>query len=139
MLMIWRGAFLVALLASSPAGAAEHWTAYSKTAESITGNVTFSPDRITFGNGKSLPLAVAGTVAGFETLGRRGQSTRFRVTSPDDPVLLNGNRLCGGRTPVPVTFIIVTQLPPQPPSIPALHVLDVFSGTGSSCGNYNFE
>jgi hypothetical protein len=139
MMMIQRAAILAALLAAPwPAGAAEHWTAYSKTAEAITGDITFSPERITFGNGKSLALASAGVVPGFETLGSRGQSTRYRVTAPDDPVLLNGNRLCGGRTPVPVTSIIVTRLPPQP-STPGLHVLDVFSGTGTSCGTYNFE
>ena len=51
---------LTALLAhSSPwaASAGEQWTAYSKNAIAITGNVTFSSDRLTFGNGRSLPLA----------------------------------------------------------------------------------
>jgi hypothetical protein len=141
---------LVALLAQAPAHAeppAEQWTAYSKTAESITGNVTFSPERITFGNGASLPLAPAGKIQDYSTLGRKGTASLFRVTAPADPVLLNGTRLCGGKAPKPVTFIVITRLPPMPPAIPALIAMDAFSGAGPlkqeggphSCGNYNFE
>ena len=105
------------------------------------------PARITFGNRKSLPLAPAGTIPGFNTVGQKVDASLFRVTAPADPVLLNGNRLCGGPVPQPVTFIVVAQLPPQPPSIPELRVLDVFSGAETPkeeggrhfCGNYNFE
>ena len=49
---------------AAPAG--DLWKAYSMTAISITGDVTFAPDKITFGNGKSLPLAPAGSVPGFK-------------------------------------------------------------------------
>jgi hypothetical protein len=58
---------LVALLQPhSPlqaASAAEQWEAFSKIATAITG--TFSTDRITFGNGKSLPFSPAGTTSRY--------------------------------------------------------------------------
>jgi hypothetical protein len=99
-----------ALLAQSsawPASAAEQWQVVGTTAMGTTGDVTFSPDRIAFGNGKALPLAAAGTVRDFEVHGKKVNATLYRVTAPDDPLLLNGNRLCGGRPPQPVTFIAV--------------------------------
>ena len=103
-----------ALLANASARAApagEPWKAYSMTAISITGDITFSPDRITFGNGKSLPLAAAGSVPGFKgDDGKQVNATLFRVTAPDDPVLLSGQRLCGGHGPQPVTFIVAWTL-----------------------------
>jgi hypothetical protein len=113
----WLAAFRVvplallaaALLAHSrawPAPAGEHWEAVSTTALAITGDVTFAPDRITFGNGPSLPLAPAGTVPGFDWSGKK-TATLYSVTAPANPVLLHGNRLCGGREPPPVTFIAV--------------------------------
>jgi hypothetical protein len=54
-----------ALVAQSPAVAAspEQCEAVSTTAMAITGKVRFSPDRITFQNGKFLPLAPAGRIA----------------------------------------------------------------------------
>jgi hypothetical protein len=87
--------------APSAAPAGEHWEAVSTTAISITGDVTFAPGRITFGNGKSLPLAAAGSVPGFGAPTGAVDATLYRVTAPDDPVLLHGNRLCGGRGPHP--------------------------------------
>jgi hypothetical protein len=137
-----------ALLAQSCAWAAqagEKWEAVSTTALAITGNVTFSPDRITFGNGKSLPLALAGTAPNFDWSGTK-TATLYRVTAPDDPVLLQGTRLCGGHAPQPVTFIAVWK--------PALVGSDIdprgmaaFSGSARPtvaggpgfCGTYNYE
>jgi hypothetical protein len=63
----------------------------------ITGDVTLPPDRITFANHKSFPLAPAGTVPEFAAPTERVSATLYRVTAPDDPVLLHGNRLCEGR------------------------------------------
>jgi len=107
---VTRGLAPLSLLAfaQSPALAAslEQWEAVSRTAMAVTGTVQFSADRITFQNGKFLPLAPAGTITVSE--GRESRpATLYRVTKPDDPVLLQGNRLCGGRTPDPVIFIVV--------------------------------
>ena len=70
------------------------------TAISITGDVTFAPDRITFGNGKSLPLAPAGSVPGFKgDDGKQVNATLFSVTAPDDPVLLSDNGCAVAKRP----------------------------------------
>jgi hypothetical protein len=81
------------------ASVGEKWEAVSTTAMAITGDLIFSPDRITFGNGKSLPLAPSGTVPTFSAPMESVNATLYRVTTPADPVLLHGNRLCGGRAP----------------------------------------
>jgi len=139
----------MAVLASASvwgASADERWTAYSKTAISITGDVTFSPGRITFGNGRYLPLAPAGSIPRYNALGKSVTAGLFRVTAPSDPVLLHGNRLCGGRTPQPVTFIVVSTVGPVPDG-PELRSMDVFAdatppnaeGGTQSCGTYNYE
>jgi hypothetical protein len=123
----------------------EQWEAYSKTATAITGNVTLSPDRITFGNGKSLPLSSAGTIPDYVTVWGKRTATLFRVTTPDDPVLLHGTRLCGkDAAPEPVTFIVVAS-PHQAEA--NFRSMDVFSSSEppkgvenpNFCGNYNFE
>jgi hypothetical protein len=130
------GALLLQAQTSKAAQAPEHWSAYSKTAEAITGDVTFTSQRITFSNDKSLPLAPAGTIPGYETFGGKVTAQTYRVTTPANPVLLNGNRLCSG----PATFVVISKLPPSPPLTPALISMDVFSGQGSqSCAGYNFE
>jgi hypothetical protein len=146
---VLRAFALTALVAQSSAWAAaagEQWTAYSKTAVAITGNITFSSDRVTFGDGKSLPLAPAGAVPDFLTLWGKRNASLFRVTAPDDPVLLHGARLCGNRPPQPVTFIAISILPPDVGTLD-LRAMDVFSGAEPPkgvedthfCANFNFE
>jgi hypothetical protein len=118
------------------------------TAISITGDVTISPDKITFGNGKSLPLAPAGSVPGFKgDDGKQVNATLFRVTVPDDPVLLSGQRLCGGQTARPATFIVAWTRERRFSGDPDLRTMAVFSSsarpTGAGgpgfCGTYNYE
>jgi hypothetical protein len=100
-------AFLPGVFGVWAAAAGEHWEAVSTTAMAITGDVTVSPDRITFANDKSFPLAPAGTVPQFGAPTDQVSATLYKVTAPDDPLLLHGNRLCGGRAPQPVTFIAI--------------------------------
>jgi hypothetical protein len=106
------GLTAAALLVLMTAGeaAAEQWEATSTTAISITGNVTFAPNRITFQNGASLPLAPVGHTDSFEAQGARVPADLYKVTAPADPLLLNGNRLCDG----PVTWIITWSLSASP-------------------------
>ena len=74
-------------------------------AQAITGRVTFSPSEITFQNGKSLPLAPGGQMLFRpEPKIKNVMVNLYRVTSPDDPVLENGNKLCKGK---PVAYLIV--------------------------------
>ena len=76
------GSIIFALLVQNPAGAApaEQWEATSTTAISITGNVTFAPDRITFQNGEALPLMLVGHVAAFDAQGQRVPADLYKVT-----------------------------------------------------------
>ena len=138
------------MLAASSARAAsvnEQWKAVSTTAISITGDITISANRITFGNGTSVPLAAAGRVPDFKIdVGKPVSATLFRVTAPDDPVLLSGHRLCGGKPPHPVTFIAVWR-PAHPRGGVDLRTIAAFSGgerptraAGPDfCGTYIYE
>ena len=135
---VLRALASTALLANASAWAApasEPWKAYSMTAISITGDVTFAPDKITFGNGKSLPLAPAGSVPGFKgDDGKQVNATLFRVTAPDDPVLLSGQRLCGGQTPRPATFIVAWTRERRFSGDPDLRTMAAFSGGARPTG-----
>ncbi len=76
----------------------ETWTSISRTSQTITGRVMFSPGEITFQNGRSLPLAPGGQmVFRPEAKNKRVMVDLYRVTSPDDPVRENGNKLCKGK------------------------------------------
>ena len=127
-------AALLPLCASPAPIQPEDWQAYSRTAQAITGSVRFSPRQITFGNGASLPLQQIEPLPAFKTGIGPGELTLYRVTKPANPVLLQGQGLCGK----PVTQIVVTRLKPQPPFIPALLAINVFAGK-EDCGLYTYE
>jgi hypothetical protein len=77
----------------------ETWTPLGRMAQTITGRVTFTPTEITFQNGKLLPLARGGQMLFRpEPKKKKVMVDLYRVTSPDDPVLENGNRLCKGKS-----------------------------------------
>ena len=80
----------------------ENWTPIGRMAQTITGPVTFGSSEITFQNGKSLALARGGqTLFRPEPKQKNVLADLYRVTSPDDPVLENGNKLCkGSRSPI---------------------------------------
>ncbi|OAS24989.1 hypothetical protein [Methylobacterium platani] len=102
--MIRTGLVAAAMLAAVPSRAApevEHWSALSKTAMAITGDIALSPARLVAA-GRTLPLAVAADVADFGTVAGPAPARILAVTKPADPVLLHGNTLCG----VPVRWIV---------------------------------
>ncbi len=72
----------------------DDYTAYSKTAESVTGDISFDDFGIAFANGESLAFS---DLLGdhFVVDGQRVPASLYRVEEPADPVLLNGNALCG--------------------------------------------
>ncbi len=128
--------------AASCAVAAERWDAVSRTATAVTGNVVFSPDRILFKGGKTLTLAPAGTIPNYEINGQIVPGAVYRLTRPEDPKLVGGNRLCGSGKPV--SFLVVTK--PKPTfGDKAPRSLSVFTGAeppfsaAATCGDYNFE
>jgi hypothetical protein len=146
-LAIAIGGSAFAVLGGHAADAADStettWTAISTTAMGITGDIVLAEDRITFANGESLVIApVSGAAAGI-----------FRVDPPQNPVLLQGNTLCGGRGPA---RFIVTARKEEAADLDASQnlYLKVFSGAdvppastllGSSsmapglCASFNYE
>jgi uncharacterized protein YecT (DUF1311 family) len=70
----------------------QHWTATSTTSTAITGDIVTSDDRIAFAGGAELGLQSVGS----------DRPGIYRVDPPANPVLENGNRLCGDDAP---TFI----------------------------------
>jgi len=85
-------------------------------------------------------------VPGFGPPTETVNAALYRVTAPGDPVLLHGNRLCGGRGPQPVTFIAVWK-PARVESDVDPHSMAAFSGSARPtaaggpcfCGTYNYE
>ena len=91
-------ALALSMALASPA-LADTYAAISNTAMSITGDIEFDDFGITFENGKQITFdqLVGDTfVVGGETV----NASVYSVAEPKDPVLLNGNRLCGA----PVTY-----------------------------------
>jgi len=104
-LMRLLSAALISLFLTAPAAAngSRHETrlvALSTTAMSITGDVRLREDAdgnvstIVFQNGSSLKLTPGPDFGGV-----------YRVTPSANPLLLHGNRLCGGR---PATWVALT-------------------------------
>jgi len=84
--------------------AAEAWVPASRTAQTITGRVTFDPTRITFQNGKSLSLAASGQMIFRPEKRQKVQADLYRVIQPEDPALENGNTICQGKN---VAYLLV--------------------------------
>ena len=90
---------LTATATAQTVTAPENWMPIGRPAQTITGRVTFTPTEITFQNGKSLPLAPGGQMLFRpEAKKKKVMADLYRVTSSDDPVLENGNKLCKGKT-----------------------------------------
>jgi hypothetical protein len=110
---------VIACAAATPlvasAGTSERWTATSTTSMAITGNATFSPQRIRFSNGRVLALSAPEQVASFKVIDEPVEATIYRVAKPVDLKLRKGNHLCGsaGKSR-PVTFIVVWKPVPLP-------------------------
>jgi hypothetical protein len=73
---------------------ADDYAAYSKTAESITGDISMDDFSISFANGVS--LAFSSLVSDhFSVDGHKVGASVYTVKEPADPELENGNKLCG--------------------------------------------
>jgi hypothetical protein len=65
------------------AQSAEKWDPAGRAAAATTGRVVFSPSRITYENGKSLPLAAAGSTRFATDMGTTVSADVYRVIKPD--------------------------------------------------------
>jgi hypothetical protein len=85
---------LAVLLVTSAPALSDDYVATSKTAMSITGDISFDDSGITFANGET--LAFSELVADhFEVDGEAVPGSVYRIAEPADPELENGNQLCG--------------------------------------------
>jgi hypothetical protein len=79
------------------AQSAEKWDPAGRAAGAFTGRVVFSPSRITFESGKSLPLAAAGSTRFATDMGTSVSANVYKVTKPDALPPYGGNPLCDGK------------------------------------------
>jgi hypothetical protein len=135
--------FALGLTATATAQTApETWTPISRTAQTITGRVRFAPNEITFQNGRSLALATGGQMLFRpEPKKKKILADLYRVTSPDDPALENGNKLCKGK---PVVYLIVwksekTGSETDPRTLAPFAGQKFTPGSPDDCGRYSFD
>jgi hypothetical protein len=101
--------FVLSVLTTSATAQSEpvrgNWSPIGRMAQTVTGRVALTPNEITFQNGKSLTLAPGGQMLFRpEPKKKKVMADLYRVTSQDDPVLENGNKLCKGKA---IAFLIV--------------------------------
>lgn len=84
------------IFAASAASAqqADHYTAMSNTAMSVTGDVWMDDFSIRFESGETLAFSSL-AADHFVVDGKRAPASVYRVKEPGDPELQNGNQLCG--------------------------------------------
>ena len=127
-------AIALCVVLASPAFA-DTYAAVSNTAMSITGDIELDETGITFENGEQVTFG--GKVADRLTVdGEEVEASVFSLAKPADPVLLNGNRLCGD----PVTFAAAWET-----RVGSGTVLAVFStpeapkSNETMCASYTYE
>lgn len=127
------GLFLLTLVLAAPAAAGgAKWTAVSTTAMSITGDIQVADGSITFQNGERIGLKPVARTKGV-----------FTLDPPTaNPILLNGNYLCGSDAP-PEYLALRTEgataylLAFDGPDVPTLTV-DPLDQTGI-CALYTYQ
>ena len=133
---------LTATATAQTASAPENWMPITRTAQATTGRVTFTPAEITFQNGKSLPLARGGQMLFRpEAKQKKIMAELYKVTSPDDPALENGNKLCKGK---PIAYLIVWKSEKagkeaDPRTLAPFSGQKLNAGSPDDCGRYTYD
>lgn len=85
--------------------AADSWAAASKTAQSITGDITVDRDTLTFAGGTRLTLKPYEMARNgdWAASGDEVAGDVFKIDPPSNPKLLNGNSFCSE----PATFVVL--------------------------------
>ncbi len=118
------------------------WIPLGRMAQTIIGRITFTPTEIALQNGKSLPLARGGQMLFRpEPKKRKVIVDLYRVTSPDDPVLENGNKLCKGK---PIAYLRAWKSEKvgnetAPRTLTAFSGSKISAGSPDDCGRYNYD
>ncbi len=77
-----------------PLEGTQHWDAFSRSAEGITGDIDVSSSRIVFQNGMAIELSYVGSVLGVIQVEKDIPAKIYRIVRPKNSILLHGNRLC---------------------------------------------
>ena len=127
-------ALTLSLALASPA-LADTYAAISNTAMSITGDIEFDDFSITFENGKQITFdELIGDT--FVVDGQRVNASVYSVAEPKDPVLLNGNRLCGA----PVTYVASWGTSDNSGTVVAVFSTeDAPESSDEMCASYTYE
>jgi hypothetical protein len=125
-------ALALSLAITSPAFA-DTYAAISNTAMAITGDIEFDDFGITFENGKQIIFdELLGDT--FMVGGERVNGSVYSVAEPKDPVLLNGNRLCGA----PVTYV-ASWGDANTTTVAVFSTQDVPESDAEMCASYSYE
>ena len=133
---------LTATATAQTAPAPESWMPISRTAQTITGRVTFATPEIKFQNGKLLSLAPGGQMLFRpEPKMKKVMADLFKVTSPDNPLLENGNTLCKGK---PVAYLLVwkperTGNEADPRTLAPFSGPEFMVGSPDDCGRHIYD
>ena len=127
-------ALTLSLALASPA-LADTYAAVSNTAMSITGDIEFDDFSITFENGEQITFdELIGD--SFVVDGQRVNASVYSVAEPRDPVLLNGNRLCGA----PVTYVASWGTSDNSGTVVAVFSTeDAPESSDEMCASYTYE
>lgn len=125
-----------AIAALVPSAAqAETYSAVSNTAMSVTGDIQFDDYEIVFQNGERLVLSDLVSYE-IEVGGRTVDASVYVVETPADPVLLNGNRLCGNGN---VTYVASWPGSSDLTVVAVSTTRDVPRSDGEMCASYTYE
>lgn len=107
------------------------WEPVSNTAMSITGKIDLAQDRVTFENGRQMPL---------EKVASRKDGDVYRVLDNATKPLLGGNTLCGDRLPAGQHLFLVVQESGDDLSVTAHTSAGVPAAedADSVCGTYSY-
>lgn len=136
-------AFLMAM--SMPAQERGYWSAASSAAKSITGDLSFAPDKLTI-NFSTFTLAQIRELNPNEKLALfpdagDGAGNLYRVQIPGDKRFVHKNTLCGGdETDWVVTWMAAKELHVAMFSGPAIPSLtpDALANSQRLCGTYMY-
>lgn len=137
MTILPKYAALAAMLAAFPAAPAlaDAYVAVSTTAMSITGDIELDDDGIRFANGEKLAFSSKVSDA-IEVDGEEIEASVFEVTEPSDPLLENGNRLCGQGD---VTYIATWRSQFDLTTVAVFTTLDAPSSDAEMCASYSYD
>ena len=115
------------------------WVATSTASMAITGNIEVSGDTLTFGNDEKLALTKVAERSGHWTpVGGNLPGTIYKLSPPSDPLLLNGNTLCGMKEPV--TYVVLSEPYKGGLALSVFTGRDVPQGFGdNNCAAYFYE